>query len=112
MIAVAIDDVGDRVAERRNDAHRQHEQRKRHDRVGDAADDPVGPAAEIAGGQPEQRCRRTKASATAATAMPRSSRVATTTRLKDIAAELVGAEPMCQPMAAVSACAVSLASGS
>ena len=44
------DDVLHGVAERRDDAHRQHEQRKRHDGVGDAADDAVGPAAEIAGG--------------------------------------------------------------
>ena len=44
------DDVLHGVAERRDDAHRQHEQREGHDGVGDAADDAVGPAAEIAGG--------------------------------------------------------------
>ena len=42
------DDVGDGVAERGDDAHRQHEQRERHDSVGNAGDDAVGPAAEIA----------------------------------------------------------------
>ena len=44
------DDVLHGVAERGDDAHREHEQRKRHDGVGDAADDAVGPAAEEAGG--------------------------------------------------------------
>ena len=43
-------DVGHGVAERGDDAHGQHEQRKRHDGVGDAADDAVGPAAEETGG--------------------------------------------------------------
>ena len=50
MIAVAMTMFVHRIAERRDDAHRQHEQRKRHDGVGDAADDAVGPAAEEAGG--------------------------------------------------------------
>ena len=43
-------DVLHRVAERGDDAHGEHEQRKRHDGVGDAADDAIGPAAEISGG--------------------------------------------------------------
>ena len=43
-------DVLHGVAERGDDAHRQHEQREGHDGVGDAADDAIGPAAEIAGG--------------------------------------------------------------
>jgi len=43
------DDVGHGVAERGDDAHGQHEQRKGHDGVGQAADDAVGPAAEEAG---------------------------------------------------------------
>ena len=77
------DDVGHRVAERGDDAHREHEQREGHDRVGDAADDAVGPAAE------DSRRRRRRAppsderrSDRRDTAMPRSSRVATITREK------------------------------
>src|ERR1044072_5814260 len=46
------DDVLHRVAERRHDAHREYEQRERHDGVGDAADDAVGPAAVEAGRDP------------------------------------------------------------
>ena len=47
-------DVLHRVAERGDDAHGEHEQRERHDGVGDAADDAVGPAAEISGGDAGQ----------------------------------------------------------
>jgi hypothetical protein len=43
-----------RCAERRDDAHCQHEQREGHDRVDGAADDAVSPAAIIAGGKLEQ----------------------------------------------------------
>ena len=76
-------DVAHRVAERRDDAHRQHEQREGHDGVGDArrrcgrssrrrSRPPApGEAADQEGPAPPT-----------ATAMPKSSRVATTTRLK------------------------------
>ena len=81
------------VAERGDDAHRQHEQRKRHDGVGDAADDAVGPAAEIAGGdageaahQEHQHHGRHRDEAVE----PRRHDDAA----ENIAAELVGAEPM------------------
>ena len=43
------DDVGHRIAERRDDAHGEHEEREGHDRIGDAPDDAVRPAAKIAG---------------------------------------------------------------
>ena len=77
-----VDDVLDRVAERRDDAHRQHEQRERHDRIADAADEPVGPAAEVARHRTRAPSRsRTKARPPQPRCM-RSSRAATTTREK------------------------------
>ncbi len=75
------DDVLHGVAEGCDDAHRQHEQRKGHDGVGDAADDAVGPAAEITGGDTGKAPIR-NTSTTEATAIKLSSRVATMTRLK------------------------------
>ena len=72
----------DRVAERRDDAHGEHEQREGHDGVGDAADDAVGPAAEDSPPRRRRQAAQQKTSATEATAMERSSRVATRTRLK------------------------------
>ncbi len=44
-------DVWDGVTERCDDGHRQHEQRKRHDGIGQPAHQRVGPAAEEAGGE-------------------------------------------------------------
>ena len=38
-----------RVAERRDDPHREHEQGECHDGIGDTADDTVGPTAEETG---------------------------------------------------------------
>jgi hypothetical protein len=43
-------DIGHGVAERGDDSHREDEQRKRHDGVGQPTDDPVRPAAVEAGG--------------------------------------------------------------
>ena len=87
------DDVLHGVAERRDDAHGQHEQRERHDGVGDAADDAVGPAAEEAGGdagkpahQEHQRDRGDRDEEVE----PRRHDDAA----EHVAAELVGAEPM------------------
>ena len=93
MIAVAMTMLVHGVAERGDDAHRQHEQRKRHDGVGDAADDAVGPAAEEAGGdagepahQEHQRDRGDRDG----DVEPRRDDDAA----EDVAAELVGAEPV------------------
>ena len=104
------DDVLHGVAERGDDAHGQHEQRKRHDGVGDAADDAVGPAAEEAGGdagkpahQEHQRDRGDRDEEIE----PRRDDDAA----EHVAAELVGAEPVLR-RGAFSAAAVSLASGS
>jgi hypothetical protein len=47
-------DVDHLVAQRRHDAHGEHEQGEGHDGVGEAADDAVGPAAEIARGHARQ----------------------------------------------------------
>ena len=86
-------DVLHRVAERGDDAHREHEQRKRHDGVGEAPDDAVGPAAEKTGGDAGQpahhehqhdRCNRD------AEIEPRRDDDAA----ENIAAELIGAEPV------------------
>ncbi|KTW19220.1 hypothetical protein NS341_13500, partial [Staphylococcus xylosus] len=87
------DDVLHGVAERGHDPHRQHEQRERHDSVGDAADDAVGPAAEKAGRdsrkpahEEHQRDRG-----------DRDERIEPGSHhdtAEDVAAELVGAEPM------------------
>jgi len=63
-----------------HDTHREHEQRERHDGVGDARDDLVGPAAEEAGRDTASPPIR-NTSATENTAMMKSSRVAATTRL-------------------------------
>ena len=43
------DDVENAVAERSDDAHGQNEQREGHNRIHHAANDRVGPAAEISG---------------------------------------------------------------
>ena len=51
-------DVGDVVAERRDNAHRQHEEREGHDGVDQAADDAVRPPAEIAGVGSQQQPHR------------------------------------------------------
>ena len=93
-------DVGHRVAERGDDAHRQHEQRERHDGVGDAADDAVGPAAEEAGGRrrasaPITNDQRHRGDRDAEIEPGRDDDAA-----EDVAAELVGAEPVRQPTAA------------
>ena len=105
------DDVLHGVAERRDDAHRQHEQRKRHDGVGDAADDAVGPAAEEAGGDAgepaHQEHQRDRGDRDEEVEPGRDDDAA-----EHVAAELVGAEPVRAPTAACSAAAVSLASGS
>ena len=82
-----------RVAERRDDAHRQHEQREGHDGVDDPADDPVGPAAEIAGRDAAQRAdgegqgHRGEGDAEVEPGGHDDA-------AEDVAAELVGAEPM------------------
>ena len=47
-------DVGHGVAQRGDDAHGEHEERKRHDRVRDAPDDAVRPAAVEAGDGPQR----------------------------------------------------------
>ena len=101
-----------RVAERRDDAHRQHEQREGHDGVGDAADDAVGPAAEEAGGDAGEPAHQRTPARPRTTAMKKSSRVADDHAAEDVAAELVGAEPVRGATAACSAVAVLLASGS
>jgi hypothetical protein len=89
------DDVGHRVAERGDDAHRQHEQRERHDGVGDAADDAVGPAAEEArgdAGEPAQREDQRHRGDGDAEIEPGGD----DDPAEDVAAELVGAEPVRQ----------------
>jgi len=57
-------DVLHRIAERGDDAHRENEQRKRHDGIGDTADDTVRPAAEEscgdAGEPAHQECQRNR----------------------------------------------------
>ena len=87
------DDVLHGVSEGRDDAHRQHEQRKRHDGIGDAADDAVGPAAEITGGnagkpahQEYQRHRRHRDEGIEPGCHDDAA--------ENIAAELIGAEPV------------------
>ena len=49
-----VNDVGNRIAERGDDTHRQHEQRERHDGVSHPADDAVPPAAKKARRQPQR----------------------------------------------------------
>ncbi len=87
------DDVLHRVAERRHDAHGQHEQRKRHDGVGDAADDAVGPAAEEAGGDAgkpaHQEHQRDRRDGDEEVEPGRDDHAA-----EHVAAELIGAEPV------------------
>jgi hypothetical protein len=82
-----------RVAERGDDAHRQHEQRKRHDGIGDAADDAVGPAAEIAsrdtGKAAHQKHQRHRGHRDEGVEPSCHDDAA-----KNVAAELVGAEPV------------------
>ena len=99
------------VAERGDDAHRQHEQRKRHDGVGDAADDAVGPAAEIAGGDAgeaaHQEHQRHRGDRDEDIEPGRDHDAA-----EDIAAQLIGAEPVLPATAAAASPTVSLASGS
>ena len=58
MIAVAKHDVLHGIAERRDNSHGEDEQRKRHDGIGDAADNAVGPAAEISGGHAGQTAHK------------------------------------------------------
>ena len=86
-------DVLDRVAERRDDAHGEHEQRECHDGVGDAADDAVDPAAEEAGGDAgepaHQEDQRDRGDRDAEIEPGRDHDAA-----EDVAAELVGAEPV------------------
>jgi hypothetical protein len=88
-------DVLHGVAERGDDAHGQHEQREGHDGVGDAADNAIGPAAEKTGGdtgkpahQKDERDRRNGDEEI----KPRRHHDAA----EDVAAELVGAEPVHQ----------------
>ena len=103
-------DVLHGVAERGDDAHRQHEQRERHDGVGDAADDAVGPAAEEAGGdagQPAHQEHQRDRGDGDEEIEPRRHHDAA----EHVAAELVGAEPVRRD-GGFSAAAVLLASGS
>src|SRR6266851_4254 len=88
-----VDDVGDGVAERRDNAHRQHEERKGHDGVDRTPDEAVGPAAEIAGGSAGER----------ADGKSKDDRCAGDSEIEpgryddareNVAAELIGAEPV------------------
>ena len=92
-MAVAMTMFGHGVAERRDDAHGQHEQREGHDGVGDAADDAVGPAAEEAGGDAgkpaHQEHQRDRGDGDEEVEPRRHDHPA-----EDVAAELVGAEPV------------------
>ena len=104
------DDVGDRIAERGDDAHGEHEQRERHDGVGDAADDAVGPAAEEAGrdaGQPAEHEQQRDREHRNGEVEPRRHHDAA----QDVAPELIGAEPM-RRRGRLQRGVVSLASGS
>ena len=86
-------DVLHGVAERRDDAHRQHEQRERHDGVGDAADNAVGPAAEEAcrdAGQPAHQEHQRDRGDRDEKIEPRGDDDAA----ENVAAELIGAEPV------------------
>ena len=86
-------DVDHLVAERRHDAHGQHEQREGHDGVGEAADDAVGPAAEIARGHARQGAQHEgqdhRGEGDREIEPGRHQHAA-----EDVAAELVGAEPV------------------
>ena len=104
------DDVLHGVAERRDDAHGEHEQRERHDGVGDAADDAVGPAAEEAGGDAGQSAHQEHQGDRG----DRDEEVepgGDDDPAEHVTAELVGAEPVPRTRG-FSAAAVSLASGS
>jgi hypothetical protein len=88
-----IDDVGDVVAECGDNAHRQHKEGERHDRVDRAADNAVDPATAIASREPQQ-------SANAEGQRDRGHRYAEIEARGDddagenVAAELVCAEPV------------------
>ena len=81
------------VAERGDDAHGEHEQRKRHDGVGEPPDDAVGPAAVKTGGDAGQTAhhehQRDRGNRDAEVE-PRCDH----DPAEDVAPELVGAEPM------------------
>ena len=88
-----VDDVGDAVAERRDDPHCQHEQRKCHDRIDGPADDAVEPAAVVTGRQSEHAAdsesERNRHAGDAEIEPGRNNETA-----QDVAPELVGAEPV------------------
>ncbi len=89
------DDVGHRIAQGGHDTHRQHEQRKRHDGVGDASDDAVGPPAEEAGGDPGEAAhhqhQRHRSDGDHKIEACRHQHTA-----EDVAAQQIGTEPMVQ----------------
>jgi hypothetical protein len=92
-------DVGHGIAECGYDAHGEHEERKGHDRVGDAPDNRVDPAAEEAGGDAgepaEQEDERDRGDSDGEVEPRCGDHPA-----EDIAAELVGAEPVGRASAA------------
>ena len=110
MIAVAKTMLRDRVAERGDDAHRQHEQREGHDRVDQPRDHAVRPAAEEAGAGAERAAERERQRDRAERDAEIEAR-GDDHAAQDVAAELVGAEPV-RPRRRLQRRAASLASGS
>ena len=87
------DRVLDAGAERRDEGERQDQARKREEDVGDAHQDGVDPAAEIAGDGADQKPDRADQDHHEADDVERDARAVDDARV-DVAAELVGAEPV------------------
>ena len=86
-------DVDHLVAQRRHDAHGQHEQGEGHDGVGEPADDAVGPAAEVARGHARQGAQHEGQDHRGEGDREVEAR-GDQHAAEDVAAELVGAEPV------------------
>ena len=93
MTAVARHDICHRIAKCGYDPHGKYKQRKGHDGIGDAADDAVGPAAEKAG-RDAGESTHDKYQQHGKQGDGEIEPCGYDDAAEDIAAELIGAEPM------------------